>query len=56
MSLNFHLVVFDVDPGNENIICKRVGPKMFLRILWDGKVLRKIFHNVLKKDVWCRGV
>ena len=29
MGLRFHLVVSDVDPGNEDFMCKRVGSKMF---------------------------
>ena len=28
MSLRFHLVVSEVDPGNEYFMCKRVGAKM----------------------------
>ena len=39
MGLRFHLVVSDVDPGNEDFMCKRVGSKMFLRVRRDGKVL-----------------
>ena len=27
MSLRFHLFVSDVDPGNEDFMCKRVGAK-----------------------------
>ena len=28
MSLRFHVVVCEVDPGNEYFMCKRVGAKM----------------------------
>ena len=28
MSLRFHLVVSEVDPGNEYFMCKRVGTKI----------------------------
>ena len=51
MSLRFHLVVSDVDRGNEDFMCKRVYAKMFLRVPKNGKVLLKIFSELLKKDV-----
>ena len=39
MSLRFHLVVSDMDPGKEDFMCKRVGPKLFLRVPRDGKAI-----------------
>ena len=39
VSLRLHLFIFDVDPGNEDFMCKRVGAKIFLRGSRDGKVL-----------------
>ena len=33
MSLRFHLAVSDVDPGDEDFICKRVFAKMFLVVI-----------------------
>ena len=32
MSLRFHLVVSDVDPGNEDFMSKSVGAKMWVQI------------------------
>ena len=32
MSLRFHLVVSDVDPGNEDFMSKDVGGKMWVQI------------------------
>ena len=39
MSLRFYLVVSDMDPGNEDFMCKREGAKMLLRVPRDGMVL-----------------
>ena len=39
MSLRFHLVLSDVEPGIEDFMCKRVGAKKFLRVPSKGKVL-----------------
>ena len=39
MSLRFHLVVSDVDPGNEDFMCERVDAKIFLRVPRNGKVV-----------------
>ena len=39
MSLRFHLIFSDEDPGNEDFMCKRVGAKMFLPVPKDGRVL-----------------
>ena len=39
MSLRLHLVVSDVDPGNKDFMCKRVGAKIFLHVPRDGKVV-----------------
>ena len=39
MSLRFHLVASDVDPGSEDFMCKMVGAKMFLCVPRNGKVL-----------------
>ena len=37
VSLRFHLFVSDVDPGNEDFMCKRVDAKIFLRSQgWKG--------------------
>ena len=32
MSLRFHVVVSDVDPGNQYFMCKSVGAKMWVHI------------------------
>ena len=32
VSLRFHLVVSDVDPGHEGFMCRRVGAKMWVQI------------------------
>ena len=42
VSLIFHLFVSDVDPGNEDFMCKRVGAKIFLHGPRDGKVFLRL--------------
>ena len=37
MSLRFHLFVSDVDPGNEDFMCKRVGSR-FCCLARYGKI------------------
>ena len=32
MSLRFHLAVSDVDPGNEDFMCKSLGAKIWVEI------------------------
>ena len=32
VSLRFYLVLSDVDPGNEDFMCKSVGAKMLVQI------------------------
>ena len=39
MSLGTLLFVSNVDPGNENLMCKRIGAKIFSLGLRYGKVL-----------------
>ena len=54
MSLRFHLVVSDVDPGIKDFMCKRVGANIFSRVPREGSPL--IFRGLLKKDVLGKGV
>ena len=59
VSLRLHLFVFDVDPGNEDFRCKRVGAKIFLRGPRDGKVLLRSSTSCEKGyalEVECGGV
>ena len=57
MSLRFHLVVRDVDPGNKYFVCIKGSGKMSLHAPRDGKVLLKIFCKLLKRDLtWKWGV
>ena len=51
MSLRFHLFASDVDPRNEDFVCKRAGVEIFLCSLRDRKVLLNKTHPLLKKDV-----
>ena len=44
MSLRFHVVVCEVDPGNEYFMCKRVGGKMT-----DEKILLRSSARCLKR-------
>ena len=48
MSLRFHLVVSEVDPGNEYFMCERVGAKM----RYEKILLR--YSTICKKEM-CLG-
>ena len=56
MSLRFHLVVCDVDPGNKYFVCIKGSRKMLLHAPRDGKVLLKIFCKLLKRIYLGSGV
>ena len=45
LSLRLNLFVSDVDPRNEDFICKWVGKKIFLRGSRDGKVPRRSYAS-----------
>ena len=45
MSLRLHLFISDVDPGDEDFMCKRTGAKIFVRGPRDGKVLFRSSAN-----------
>ena len=57
--VSLRLFVFDVEPGNEDFMCKRVGAKIFLRGPKNGKILLRSSAAVKKGsslEVGCGGV